>query len=44
MTTFSNYARHLMAGFAAVMISGFLMVNSLAVSASEVHSVAGILA
>jgi hypothetical protein len=44
MTSFSNYARHAMAAVAALFISGFLMVNSLAVSAQEVHSVAGILA
>ena len=40
----SYYAKHLMAAVAAVFVSGFLMVNSLAVSAQEVHSVAGILA
>jgi hypothetical protein len=33
-----------MAAVAAVFISGLLMVNSLAVSANEVSSVAGILA
>ena len=44
MTTFSNITRNVMAAVAAVFISGMLMVNSLAVSASEVHSVAGILA
>ena len=38
------YAKHFMAAVAAVFISGLLMVNSLAVSANEVHSVAGILA
>lgn len=42
--SFSNYARHAMAAFAAVLLTGFLAVNSLAVSAHEVHSVAGILA
>ena len=36
--------RNLMAGVAAVFVSGLLMVNSLAVSANEVGSVAGILA
>jgi len=40
----SHYARHIMAAVAAVFVSGLLMVNSLAVSAHEVHSVAGILA
>ena len=44
MHNFSHYLRHAMAGVAAVFISGLLMVNSLAVSAHEVHSVAGILA
>jgi hypothetical protein len=44
MSNFSFYAKHLMAGVAAVFVSGLLMVNSLAVSATEVHSVAGILA
>jgi hypothetical protein len=42
--SFSNYARHAMAAVAAVLLTGFLAVNSLAVSAHEVHSVAGILA
>ncbi len=40
----SFYAKHIMAAFAAVFVSGLLMVNSLAVSANEVHSIAGILA
>ena len=44
MSNFSYYMRHVMAAAAAVFISGTLMVNSLAVSAHEVHSVAGILA
>jgi hypothetical protein len=44
MSNFSFYAKHLIAGVAAVFVSGLLMVNSLAVSATEVHSVAGILA
>ena len=39
-----NVFRNLMAGVAAVFVSGMLIVNSLAVSAHEVHSVAGILA
>jgi hypothetical protein len=44
MGQFSFYAKHVMAGLAAVFVSGLLMVNSLAVSAHEVNSVAGILA
>ena len=40
----SFYAKHFMAAVAAVFITGLLMVNSLAVSATEIHSVAGILA
>ena len=44
MTGFSNYVRHLMAALGALVISGTLLVNTLAVSAQEVTSVAGILA
>ena len=44
MSNLSFYAKHAMAALAAVFVSGLLMVNSLAVSAHEVHSVAGILA
>jgi len=44
MSGFSHFARHALAVVSAVFISGLLMVNSLAVSAQEVHSVAGILA
>jgi hypothetical protein len=44
MSNFSHLAKHLMAGVAAVFVSGLLFVNSLAVSAHEVSSVAGILA
>lgn len=44
MSGFSHYLRHALAALGAVMISGVLMVNSLAVSATEVHSVMGILA
>ena len=44
MSGFSHYVRHALAALGAVMISGLLIVNSLAVSAHEVHSVAGILA
>jgi hypothetical protein len=44
MSGFSNFARHAVAAISAVFITGLLMVNSLAVSAQEVRSVAGILA
>jgi hypothetical protein len=44
MTGISMFARNAFAAVAAVFISGMLMVNSLAVSANEVHSVVGILA
>jgi len=44
MLGFSQFARHALAVVGAMFISGMLMVNSLAVSAHEVHSVAGILA
>lgn len=44
MTNLGFYMRHLMAGVSAVLISGLLFVNSLAVSAHEVSSIAGILA
>lgn len=44
MSNFGFYMRHVMAGAAAVFISGLLFVNSLAVSPHEVHSIAGILA
>jgi hypothetical protein len=44
MSGFSIFARHALAVVSAVFISGLLMVNSLGVSAHEVHSVAGILA
>ena len=44
MSNFSFYAKHVMAAIAAVFVSGLLMVNSLSVSAQEVHSVVGILA
>ena len=40
----SNVMRHVAAAFTALVVSGFLMVNSLAVSAQEVNSVVGILA
>jgi len=44
MSGLPSFARHALAAIGAVFISGLLMVNSLAVSAHEVHSVAGILA
>lgn len=44
MNAFSHYVRHAMAAVSALVISGFLLVNSLAVSATEVNSVVGILA
>lgn len=44
MSDLSHYVRHSLAALGAVFISGLLMVNSLAVSAHEVSSVAGILA
>ena len=44
MKTNSKLTSHVMAFAAALLISGTLMVNTLAVSAKEVHSVAGILA
>lgn len=44
MSGFSSFVRHALAAVGAVFISGLLLVNSLAVSAHEVHSVAGILA
>ena len=44
MKTISNYSRQLMAFAAALVITGTLTVNALAVSPHQVHSVAGILA
>ena len=44
MSGFSSFARHALAAISAVFITGLLMVNSLAVQAHEVQSVAGILA
>ena len=44
MNTVSIYSRQLMAFAAALMITGTLTVNALAVSPRQVHSVAGILA
>lgn len=44
MTQVSQFARQGMAVLGALLISGMLMVNTLAVSTTEVRSVAGILA
>jgi len=44
MTLFSNYANRAFAAFGALAISALLFANTLAVQATEVHSVAGILA
>jgi len=44
MTTFSNYAQHVLAGLSAFAISALLFANTLATKAVEVQSVAGILA
>jgi hypothetical protein len=43
MTTFSNFSQQLFAVIGAFAISALLFANTLAVQASEVHSVAGIL-
>jgi len=44
MSGFSFYMRHALAALGAVLISGALLANTLATSAQEIHSVAGILA
>ncbi len=44
MTMFSKYSQQLVAGFGALAISALLFVNTLATKATEVQSVAGILA
>ena len=44
MSNVSYFARHAIAVFAAVLLTGTLMVNGLAQSPKEVRSVAGILA
>jgi hypothetical protein len=44
MTAFSNYSQRIVAGVAAIAMSALLFVNTLATSAAQVHSVAGILA
>lgn len=44
MTTFSNYAQRVLAGFGALAISTLLFANALATQAAEVNSVAGIFA
>ena len=44
MSVFSNYAQHAFAAIGALTISVLLFANTLATQATEVHSVAGILA
>jgi hypothetical protein len=44
MTAFSNYAQHAFAAVAALTLSVLMFANTLAVNATEVQSVAGILA
>jgi len=44
MTILSNYAQHAFAAIGALAISALLFANTLATQATEVHSVAGILA
>ena len=44
MTYFSNLSQQIFAAVGAVAISVLLFANTLATQASEVHSVAGILA
>jgi hypothetical protein len=44
VTLFSNYAQHAFAAIGALAISVLLFANTLATQASEVQSVAGILA
>ena len=44
MTAFSKYSQRIVAGVAAIAISALLFANTLATSAEQVHSVAGILA
>jgi hypothetical protein len=44
MTLFSNYAQHAFAAIGAFAISALLFANTLATQATEVQSIAGILA
>ena len=44
MTIRSNYLQHAFAAIGALAISALLFANTLAISATEVQSVAGILA
>ena len=44
MTIYSNFSQRVIAGFGAIAISVLLFANTLATQATEVHSVAGILA
>lgn len=44
MTALSNYAQHAFAAVGALAISALLFANALATKATEVQSIAGILA
>lgn len=44
MSVLSNYAQHAFAAIGAVTISALLFANTLATKATEIQSVAGILA
>lgn len=44
MANVSNFTKHALAALAALFITGMLMVNGLAQTQPEVHSIAGILA
>jgi hypothetical protein len=44
MANVSNFTKHALAALAALFITGTLMVNGLAQTQPEVHSIAGILA
>jgi hypothetical protein len=44
MLNVSSFAKHALAALAALFITGTLMVNGLAQTQPEVHSIAGILA
>ena len=44
MTIYSNFSQRILAGFGALAVSALLFANTLATKATEVQSVAGILA
>jgi hypothetical protein len=44
MSAFSNYSQRVLAAVGALAISAVLFANTLATQATEIHSVAGILA